>query len=94
MTDRDVKDYKITMINRKIIIVEGVENVESFDDEEIILETNVGLLKIKGDNLHIVQLNLEAGILSVEGYCGSLDFSEEKNTKGIKIGRASCRERV
>ncbi len=80
----DLKEYKIVMTNRKNAVIEGVENVESFDDEEILLETKMGFLVLRGQNLHIVQLNLEEGSLTVEGLCKSLDFVEEKNAKGIK----------
>lgn len=83
MTGRDdFTQYKIVMTNRKNLLVEGVQNVESFDDEEIILDTKMGTLVLKGENLHVVQLNLEDGTFIVEGHCKSLDFSEEK--KGIK----------
>ena len=78
------KEYKISMINRKNVIIEGVENVETFDDEEIIMETNMGLLLLKGQNLHIVQLNLEEGTMIVEGYCKSLDYTDDKSAKGFK----------
>lgn len=85
MTGRDeTKEYKIMMTNRSNAVIEGVENVESFDENEIILETKMGLLVLKGQNLHIVQLNLDEGTLAVEGHCKTLDFTDEKNARGIK----------
>lgn len=78
----DFNQYKILMTNRKNLLVEGVLNVESFDDAEIILDTKMGTLVLKGEGLHVVQLNLEEGTLIVEGHCRSLDFSEDK--KGFK----------
>lgn len=83
MTIKDeFNQYKLIMTNRKNLVVEGVQNVESFDDQEIVLDTKMGTLILKGENLHVVQLNLENGIFIAEGLCRSLDFSEEK--KGIK----------
>ncbi|WP_418791342.1 sporulation protein YabP [Phosphitispora sp. TUW77] len=76
--------YKIIMTNRETVLIEGVENVESFDEEEILLETKMGLLILKGQGMHVVQLNLENGVLLVNGYCKSLEFSDEKNTRGFK----------
>lgn len=76
------KEYKIIMTDRKNVLVEGVENVECFDDGEIILETKMGVLVLKGQNLHVVKLNLDDGIFIAEGHCKTLDFSDEK--KGIK----------
>ncbi len=85
MTGREeLQEYKIIMTNRKHAVIEGVENVESFDDEEILLETKMGILVFKGQNLHIVQLNLDQGTMVIEGHCKSIAFTEEKNLKGIK----------
>lgn len=85
MTGRDdLKEYRIMMTNRQHTLIEGVENVESFDDHEILLETKMGLLVLKGQNLHIVQLNLEEGTLVVDGQCNTLDFADDKAAKGLK----------
>lgn len=93
MTLKDeINQYKLVMTNRKNLIVEGVQNVESFDDEEIILDTKMGTLILKGENLHVVQLNLENGTFIVEGLCRSLDFSDEK--KGIKGKSKGFIERI
>ncbi len=93
MTFKDeFNQYKLIMTNRKNLIVEGVQNVESFDDEEIILDTKMGTLILKGENLHVVQLNLENGTFIVEGLCTTLDFSEER--KGIKNKGKGFIERI
>lgn len=85
MTGRDdSKEYKIVMTNRQHTLIEGVENVESFDDHEILLDTKMGLLILKGQNLHIVQLNLEDGTLVVDGLCKTLDFADDKTANSLK----------
>lgn len=76
--------YQIIMTNREHIVVEGVEHVASFDEEEIILETKMGVLLLRGKDLHITQLNLEEGNLIVEGLCKAIDFTEEKSSRGFK----------
>lgn len=76
--------YQIIMTNREHIVIEGVEHVGSFDEEEIILDTKMGVLLLKGENLHITQLNLEEGNLIVEGLCKTIDFSEEKVARGFR----------
>lgn len=78
----DTKEYKIVMTNRRNILIEGVQNVETFDDKEIVLETRMGVLVLKGQDLHIVQLNLEDEVFMAEGLCKSFDFTDEK--RGIK----------
>lgn len=76
--------YQIIMTNREHVVIEGVEHVASFDEEEIVLETKMGLLLLKGQNLHITQLNLEEGNLIVEGLLKSVDFTEEKTARGVR----------
>ncbi|ADG81076.1 sporulation protein YabP [Thermincola ferriacetica] len=75
--DRGTK-YQMTMINREQLVVEGVEHVASFDEEEIVLDTKMGQLLLKGQNLHITQLNLDEGRLEVAGLIKSVDYDEEK----------------
>ncbi len=95
MIDQDqAREYKIIMTNRETALIEGVENVESFDEEEILLETKMGLLILKGQGMHVVQLNLENGVLMVEGYCKSLEFSDEKNTRGIRNKSKGLLQRI
>ncbi|MDT3702128.1 MAG: sporulation protein YabP [Thermincola sp.] len=80
----DLKEYKIMMTNRRHTVIEGVENVENFDDHEILLNTKMGLLILKGQDLHIVQLNLDEGTLVVDGLCKSLDFADDRTANGLK----------
>lgn len=75
---------KLLLINRQNLQIEGVEHVASFDEEEISLETNLGMLVIKGKALHITQLNLEIGNLAVEGVISSIDYIEDKGVKGLR----------
>jgi sporulation protein YabP len=61
------KAHDIKMINRKKMDITGVINVESFDNEEFLLETELGFLAIRGQNLHMKNLNVENGLVSIEG---------------------------
>lgn len=58
------KRQEIKMLNRKLLEISGVINVESFDSEEFLLETECGFLTITGENLHIKNLNLEQGLVA------------------------------
>ena len=59
--------HKITLTNRELLDVSGVLNVEKFTDEDVLLETDQGMLNIKGENMHMKQLNLDAGMIAIEG---------------------------
>lgn len=74
--------HTVIMEGRERLSISGVEDVESFDEETIVLYTSKGMLIVKGDNLHIDKLSLDGGDLSVEGYIDSLRYEEETGRKG------------
>ncbi|MCQ6563717.1 sporulation protein YabP [Paenibacillus mendelii] len=68
------KRQEVKMLNRKVLEVTGVMNVESFDSEEFLLETELGFLTIRGQNLHMKHLSLEQGLVAIEGLVHSLAY--------------------
>ncbi|MGI6345107.1 MAG: sporulation protein YabP [Bacillota bacterium] len=68
--------HSITVTGREQVEVEGVLHVESFDDQEIILETELGMMAIRGEDLHIKQFSLDQGHLSVEGVVQTVEYLE------------------
>ena len=73
------KAHKIIISNRKSSVLNGVIDVLSFDVGEILLETELGMLMIKGNDLHVNRLTLEKGEIDIEGRIDSLTYSEVKN---------------
>ena len=69
--------HKMTMSNRRTCNLTGVIDVLSFDVNEIILETDQGMLMIKGSELHVNRLTLEKGEVDVEGKIDSFTYSEQ-----------------
>lgn len=68
--------HKVTMTNRRSCTISGVSDVLSFDIHEILLETEQGMLMIKGDDLHVNRLTLEKGEVDVDGRLDSLTYSD------------------
>lgn len=68
--------HKIMLTNRKTCTINGVNDVLSFDIHEILLETDQGMLMIKGDDLHVNRLTLDKGEVDVDGKIDSLTYSE------------------
>lgn len=68
--------HKMTMTNRKNCTINGVNDVLSFDIHEILLETEQGMLMIKGDDLHVSRLTLEKGEVDVDGRIDSFTYSD------------------
>lgn len=80
------KRQEIKMLNRKLLEISGVLNVESFDSEEFLLETEMGYLMIKGQNLHIKNLSLEQGLVAIEGLIQELSYvdgNSQEKSKGF-----------
>lgn len=70
------KMHKVTMTNRKACLINGVNDVLSFDIHEILLETEQGMLMIKGDDLHVSRLSLDKGEVDIEGKIDSFTYSD------------------
>ena len=70
------KVHKLSLSNRRTCNICGVSDVLSFDVSEILLETEQGMLMIKGSDLHVNRLSLEKGEIDVEGKIDSLTYSE------------------
>ena len=68
--------HKVSMTNRRSGVIGGVNDVLSFDIHEILLETEQGMLMIKGDELHVSRLTLEKGEVDIDGRIDSLTYSD------------------
>ncbi len=68
--------HKVAITNRKSCSLNGVNDVLSFDIHEILLETEQGMLMIKGDDLHVSRLSLDKGEVDVDGKIDSFTYSD------------------
>ena len=68
--------HKLTLTNRGALSINGVVDVISFDLNEVLLETEAGMLTIKGQDLHVNRLTLEKGEVEISGNIDSLLYSE------------------
>lgn len=73
--------HKIVISNRKSGVLSGVIDVLSFDVGEILLETELGMLMIKGNDLHVNRLTLEKGEIDIEGRIDSFTYSDMKENQ-------------
>ena len=70
-------NHSITLTERKNIILTGVKKIESFDEEEFFMETTMGNLTIKGEELEIIKLDTYQGNVSIKGKVDSITYSED-----------------
>ena len=77
MEERQVaKAHKLIVNNRKTSMVTGVLDVLAFDLNEILLETEQGMLMVKGKDLHVNRLSLEKGEVDLAGHIDSIAYSD------------------
>lgn len=75
------KEQNIVIQNREKAVVTGVEDIHSFDDELVIVQTDLGLLTIKGENLKMNKLNLDNNELIIEGKTSAIAYSDAVQNK-------------
>ena len=76
------RQHKMMLMNRKTCNLSGVVDVLSFDLGEILLETDQGMLMIRGNDMHVIRLSLEKGEVDVDGKIDSLTYSENSSFAG------------
>ena len=79
--------HELRLDNRARLSVSGVREVESFDENTIVMVTNKGTLVVRGEDLHIEKLSLDGGDLRVEGMVDSLTYEEERSSHPGFFGR-------
>jgi len=89
-------NHGISINERQSIYLTGVIKIDSFDEEEFLLETNMGYLVIKGEGLEIIKLDTKDGIVSIKGRIISLSYLEDlkKKGKGKSAGSDSLFEKL
>ena len=73
-------NHSVTINERKNIVITGVKKIDSFDNEEFLLETIRGFINLKGQDLEIIKLDTYQGNVSIKGKINSLNYME--NAKG------------
>ena len=84
---RQPQSHALTLNDRKRLSISGVEDVEAFEEETVILSTVGGALTIRGGGLRINRLSLDGGELLVEGRIDGLDYSEEREHRRGFLGK-------
>ncbi|KIL52464.1 sporulation protein YabP [Jeotgalibacillus campisalis] len=80
----DKPEHEIIMSKRQTLSITGVKQVESFDNEEFLLETVQGYLSIKGKNLQMVNLDVDKGHVSLKGKIDDLLYIDEPSPQEAK----------
>lgn len=79
-------NHTITINERKNINISGVKKIDSFDNEEFLLETTMGYIIIKGESLEIIKLDTYQGNVAIKGKINSLIYMENLGKKEKEEG--------
>ena len=82
----DTMAHTLTMKDRKQLSLTGVEDVDCFNEQLVVLQTSLGTLTVAGAGLNISRLSLEQGELEIEGEVDALEYSGLKK-RGSLLGR-------
>ncbi len=75
-------NHLLSLENRQQLRATGVLDVDSFDERAVVLLTNLGVLTIEGEDLHINQLNVANGDIAIEGAVERMTYTDLKGKSG------------
>lgn len=73
------KSHKLSLDNRKKMSLTGIRDVVSFDLTQILLESTLGMIHIKGSDIKVTRLSLEKGEVDIDGNVDSITYSAVKD---------------
>ncbi len=74
----NIRPHRLSIENRNSGTITGIREVVSFDENQVVLDTDMGLLTLKGKELHISRLTLEKGEVDLNGNIESLIYSSNE----------------
>ena len=74
-------NHSITITERKNLLITGVKKIENFNNEGFLLETVMGFLAVKGEDLELVKLDTLAGNVSIKGLIKGFSYIDEDQKK-------------
>ena len=83
---KELADHNISILGRKTINISGITKINSFDNEEFLLETSMGPLGIKGHELEIIKLDTYEGTIVIKGVIDGfsyLDMGKKKKEESM-----------
>lgn len=70
------KSHKVNMTSRRTVLLTGINDVLSFDPNEVLLDTVQGTLMIRGEDLHVSRLSIDQGEVDIDGKVNSLSYTD------------------
>ena len=77
------KTHNLILENRNKLNMSGVIKVDNFDETEVLLQTHLGKMTIRGEELHITRFNTETGDLLLDGNIFAIVYTTDKSSGGF-----------
>lgn len=77
------REHSVTLCDRKKLSVTGVQDVDCFNEQIVVLRTPLGTLSVAGAGLNISQLSLETGRVEIDGEVDAMEYSGAKPSGGL-----------
>ncbi len=71
--------HQVILKNREKVVISGAAEVDSFDENHVVMITELGVLLVKGGGLHIQSLNVDSGDVSVTGKIDAVEYIEAQS---------------
>ena len=76
-------NHSINLLERKTLVITGIKKIENFDNLHFLLDSTMGFIIIKGENLELIKLDTLSGNVTIKGSINSIDYVLD-NTKKNK----------
>ncbi len=76
--------HKVEILQREQVRIQGVIHVDSFDERQVVVETDMGFISLSGEEFHITSLDLEKGLMVLEGMLLGLEYSPPDRSRAQK----------
>ena len=83
-------NHSLSLLERKTLVVTGVKKIENFDNNHFLLETTMGFLNVKGEELELIKLDTLSGNVTIKGNFSMMDYivdNGKKNKEESVFGR-------
>ena len=86
MNEENNLKHKVSLTNKKDLLIEGVKTIDSFDSSEFLIETIMGYMHISGKGLMLGKMDNDKEELTIKGEVSKIEYvnaSKEKNNGGL-----------
>ena len=74
-------NHSVNLLERKTLVITGIKKIDNFDKNHFILDTTMGIMIIKGEELELIKLDTISGNVTIKGTINSLEYVVDNNKK-------------